>query len=172
METLQPTYRLLIGAFGSSNALAIAHRLGLPEEVFSRASELVEGEDARVEDLVNSLQQIKSQMEKERESLSVAKEESLELKRQYETMLQALQAKDRKLAEVVTAGIDEADEQDAEPVPATFDSLQRGDTVRILSLNTVGEVIAKMQAKNKLVVRTNMMKVEVRLEDLEIVSGK
>ncbi len=172
METLQPTYRLLIGAFGSSNALAIAHRLGLPEEVFSRASELVEGEDARVEDLVNSLQQIKNQMEKERESLSAVKEESLELKRQYEAMLQALQAKDRKLAEVVAVGIDKADEQDAEPVPATFDSLQRGDMVKILSLNTVGEVIAKMQDRNKLVIRTNMMKVEVRLEDLEIVSGR
>ena len=95
METLQPTYRLLIGAFGSSNALAIAHRLGLPEEVTARASDLVEGEDARIEDLINSLQQVKSQLEKEREVLTVAKEESLELKRQYETMLQALQEKEK-----------------------------------------------------------------------------
>jgi DNA mismatch repair protein MutS2 len=171
METLQPTYRLLIGAFGSSNALAIARRLGLPDEVVSRASELVEGEDARVEDLVNSLQQIKSQLEKEREGLSAAKEESLELKRQYEAMLQALEEKEEGLADLISTGVDGTDGQEAEPVPATFASLQRGDTVRIRSLNTVGQVIGKMQDKNKLVVRTNMMKVEVRPEDLEVVSN-
>ena len=54
-------------------------------------------------------------------------------------------------------------------MPVTFDTLQRGDTVKILSLNTVGQVIQKMQDKNKLIVRTNMMKVEVRPEDLEVV---
>jgi DNA mismatch repair protein MutS2 len=169
METLQPTYRLLIGAFGSSNALAIAQRLGLPGEVVSRASDLVEGEDARIEDLVNSLQQIKSQLEKERESLSAAREESLELKRHYEMMIQALQGKEKTLADLVPAGADGMAEEDAEPAPATFANLERGDTVKILSLNTVGEVIAKMRDKNKLVVRTNMMKVEVRPEDLEVV---
>jgi DNA mismatch repair protein MutS2 len=167
MKTLQPTYRVLIGAFGSSNALAIAGRLGLPEEVVIRASELVEGEDARVEDLVNSLQGIKSQLEKERESLSAAKEESLELKRQYEAMIQALQEKEETLADLIPAG---TDEQDAEPIPATFAALQRGDTVRIRTLDTVGEVIGKMRDKNKLIIRTNMMKIEVRPEDLEIVS--
>jgi len=169
METLQPTYHLMIGAFGSSNALAIARRLGLPEEVTSRASELVRGEDARVEDLVNALQQIKSQLEKERESLSAAKEESLELKRQYEAMIQALQKREKGLINLVAA---EADEQDEEPVPVTFDSLEKGDTVRIRSLDTVGEIIGKMLDKSKLVVRTNMMKVEVRAEDLEMVSKK
>jgi dsDNA-specific endonuclease/ATPase MutS2 len=127
----------------------------------------VEGEDARVEDLVNDLQQIKSQLESERESLSAAKEESLESRRRYEVMLQALQEKEGRLANVMTA---EADEEDGELIPATFDSLQRGDTVKILSLNTVGQVIAKMHDKNKLLVRTNMMKVEVRPEDLEMVS--
>ena len=169
METLQPTYRLLIGAFGSSNALAIAQRLGLPAEVVSRASDLVEGEDARIEDLINSLQQAKGQLEKERESLSAAKEESLELKRQYETMIQSIQEKEKTLADLIPAGTDETDEQDAEPVPATFADLERGDTVKILSLNTIGEVVGKMRNKNKLVIRANMMKIEVRPEDLEVV---
>lgn len=170
METLQPTYKLLIGAFGSSNALAIAQRLGLPEEVISRAYELVQGEDARVEDLVNALQEIKSRLEKERESFFAAKEESLELKNRYEAMLQALQERESKLADLPDE-IDEDSEEEAEPVPADFATLQRGDMVKILSLNTVGEVIQKMHGKNKLVVRTNMMKVEVRPEDLEVVSA-
>ena len=100
METLQPTYKLLIGAFGSSNALAIARRLGLPDEVISRAYELVEGEDARVEDLVNALQEIKSRLEKERESLSAAKEESLELKNRYETLIHILQERKGNLVDL------------------------------------------------------------------------
>ena len=70
---------------------------------------------------------------------------------------------------LVTAG---ADDQDAELVPVTFDSLQKGDKVRIQSLDAVGEVIGKMPDKNRLVVLTNMMKVEVRPEDLEMVSKK
>ena len=173
METLQPTYRFLIGTFGSSNAVAIARRLGLPQEVVLRASQLVEGEDARVEDLVNALQQVKSQLEKERETLSAAKKESLELKRQYETMLQTLQAREGKLGDIATTGTDRVEEQDAEPepVPVTFASVQPGDTVKIRSLNTVGQVLRKMHDKNKLVVSTSMMKVEVRLEDLEVVSS-
>jgi DNA mismatch repair protein MutS2 len=172
METLRPTYRLLIGAFGSSNALAIAQRLGLPEEVVSRAYSLVEGEDARVDDLVNSLQQVKSQLEKERESLAAEKEESLKLKHQYEAIIQSIQEKEKTLAGLVPAGVDAMDEEDAEPIPATFANLERGDTVKILSLNTVGEVVGKNRDKNKVVVRANMMKVEVRLEDLEIVASR
>lgn len=171
LETLQPTYRLLIGTFGSSNALSIAQRLGLPEEVISRASELVDEGDERVEDLVNALQQIKSQLEKEREDLSTARSEALELQRQYESLLRDLQKKREKLVDQVTYEADATHEQIAEPVPITFESLQRGDTVKIRSLNVVGQVIGKILDKNKLIVSTNMMKVEVRPEDLEIVSS-
>lgn len=167
METLQPTYRLLIGAFGSSNALAIAQRLGLPSEVISRASELVQGEDEHVEDLINSLQQVKGQLERERENLSKVQAESLELKKQQESILQSVQTKEKKLAKLLPDGIDKV--KKAEPIPATFDSLQRGDRVKIRSLNTVGQVVSKMPDKNKIIVRTNMMKVEVRPNDLEMV---
>ena len=95
--------------------------------------------------------------------------ESLELKRRYEDMIQVLQKKEKLAAPTLS---DMEDGHDEEPAPVTFNSLQRGDTVKILSLNTVGEVIGKMQDKNKLVIRTNMMKVEVRVEDLEMVRSE
>ncbi len=100
------------------------------------------------------------------------KEESLELKRQYEIMIQSIQEKEKTLADLAPAVADAMADEDAEPVPATFADLERGDTVRILSLDTVGEVVGKIRDKNKLVVRANMMKVEVRPEDLEIVTSR
>ncbi|MDQ1329503.1 MAG: mismatch repair protein MutS2, partial [Candidatus Poribacteria bacterium] len=102
METLQPTYRLFIGTFGSSNALAIASRLGLPKQVVTKATELVQREDARIEDLINALQQVKAKLENERVEASIAKEEALKIKNQYETMIKSLKEREEKLASSVT----------------------------------------------------------------------
>ncbi|MBD3184524.1 endonuclease MutS2 [Candidatus Poribacteria bacterium] len=166
MQTLQPTYRLMIGAFGSSNALSIAQRLGVPKDVISRASELVTGEDARVENLVNSLQQIKSQLEKEREELATVKDESIKLKQHYENLLESMGKKTGKSIDDI---IDE--EERNEPVPVTMDSIQRGDMVKILSLDMEGEVVGMLRDKNKVLVLANTMKVEIKPEDLEFVDN-
>jgi len=170
METLQPTYRLFIGTFGSSNALAIASRLGLPKQVVTKATELVQREDARIEDLINALQQVKAKLENERVEASIAKEEAQKIKNQYETMIKSLKEREEKLASSVTIEVEEKhEEENFEPVPVTFESLKQGDMVRIRSLNTIGQVIKKISEKNKLLIRAGLMKVEVRADDLESV---
>ncbi|MBQ4037527.1 MAG: endonuclease MutS2 [Clostridia bacterium] len=67
IQTLRPTYRLILGAPGRSNAFLISARLGLEEEIISRARRLVTAEDRRFEDVVGKLEARRVAMEKDRE---------------------------------------------------------------------------------------------------------
>jgi len=67
VATLRPTYRLLIGIPGRSNAFAISERLGLPPDVIKAAREQVSHENTRFEDVVGGLEQTRQQLEKEKE---------------------------------------------------------------------------------------------------------
>ncbi|RXT04739.1 endonuclease MutS2 [Ammoniphilus sp. CFH 90114] len=74
VETLRPTYRLLVGVPGRSNAFAIANRLGLPEEIIEDAKQHVSLEDTKVENMIASLEEDRLAAEQDR-----AKTESLRL---------------------------------------------------------------------------------------------
>ena len=77
VQTLKPTYRLLIGIPGKSNAFAISQRLGLSEEIINQARNLVSENDADFEEVLNQLEQQRQQMEQ-------AKLEAQKLRRQME----------------------------------------------------------------------------------------
>ena len=65
VETLAPTYRLLVGIPGKSNAFAISQRLGLPEEIIRPLPPGVSAENVRFEDVLTKLDQQRQEMEKE-----------------------------------------------------------------------------------------------------------
>lgn len=65
VSTLRPTYRLIIGAPGKSNALAICERLGLDKGVIARAADLVSAENREFEDVVDKLEESRRRMEAE-----------------------------------------------------------------------------------------------------------
>jgi len=76
IDTLRPTYRLIIGAPGRSNAFAISERLGLPADIIEAAKLGVSRENARFEDVVSGLEQTRRQLEAEREQLEAYRKEA------------------------------------------------------------------------------------------------
>lgn len=67
IETLRPTYKLVIGTPGKSNAFAISEKLGISESIIARASKLIEHDNKRFEDVIERLDTNRIEMEKERE---------------------------------------------------------------------------------------------------------
>ncbi|AWX55120.1 endonuclease MutS2 [Brevibacillus brevis] len=84
VQTLRPTYRLLIGVPGRSNAFAIARRLGLPEHIIDVARGSISEEDNQVESMIASLERNRKSAEADRLAAKAAREEAEELRRRLE----------------------------------------------------------------------------------------
>ena len=100
VETLQPTYRLLIGIPGKSNAFAISAKLGLSEEIINAAREQIGKEDKTFEDVIADLEHSRVTIEKEQSEIARHKEEIRTLREQLRQKNEKIdQAKDRILRE-------------------------------------------------------------------------
>lgn len=84
VESLRPTYRLLIGIPGKSNAFAISSKLGLSDEIIEAAKEQIGTEDKKFEDLLADLEMSRKTIESERQEIAKYKQEVEELKKQLE----------------------------------------------------------------------------------------
>lgn len=79
VQSLRPTYRLLIGVPGKSNAFAISKKLGLSDNIINDASRRLDSEDIKFEDLVTDLEQSRVTIEREREELNEYKAQIAQL---------------------------------------------------------------------------------------------
>ena len=97
VENLQPTYRLLIGIPGKSNAFAISKKLGLPDFLIEDARNHLESNDETFEDLLAHLEQSRLTIEKEQEEIKVYKEEVAQLKSRLSQKEERLDQRKEKL---------------------------------------------------------------------------
>ncbi|MBN3523075.1 endonuclease MutS2 [Paenibacillus apiarius] len=214
VQTLSPTYRLLIGVPGRSNAFAIAERLGLSKSIIEHARGEVTEEDLRVETMIASLEENRLGAEAEREAAerlrretealrqALAEErEKLEADRdkrvaRAEEEARAIVAKARREAEEIISELrqlalegaqvkdhrlTEARRKLDEASPASkiaaktkksvkaARKIEAGDEVMVYSLNQKGTVVEL--AGQEAVVQLGILKMKVRLDDLELLSS-
>ena len=100
VETLQPTYKLLIGIPGRSNAFAISRKLGLSEDIIKSASDLLSQSDKDFEDVLNQLEHQRQQMETARLEAESLRRETENIKQQNEEFSKQLQIeRDKAMAQ-------------------------------------------------------------------------
>ena len=99
VETLRPTYKLLIGIPGKSNAFAISRKLGLSEEILKEADDLVGKSDKDFEDVLSQLEHQRQQMESARLEAERMKRETEKIKQQSEEYAAQLQKEKDKAME-------------------------------------------------------------------------
>ena len=117
VESLRPTYKLLIGVPGKSNAFAIASRLGLPDYIIAEAKNVLSREDVRFEDVITDLEVSRRALVTEQEKAQSYRAEALRLKDEIENQKLRLEKQKEKIiktanekaSEIIASARDEAD---------------------------------------------------------------
>ena len=180
IETLSPTYRLLVGVPGRSNAFEISKRLGLKEAILEAARTRVETTKTELTDLITKLEDRGLELDREIQGLQQQNQEVEQMRLDYERKIAKFEAEREKLLEQITlfqvgeqkdklTALKASEAKQAEQFKRKARNkapLKPGDEVMVLSLNRQGELIE--QTKNgEWMVQLGMMKVNIKADDLE-----
>lgn len=223
VATLRPTYRLLIGVPGRSNAFAISERLGLSHDIIEFAKSHISGENARFEDVVSQLEATRQELERERELAQTKRVEAQRTSKKADELRMAMESqRERELekARVQARGIVEQVNAQAEKIleelnelrkakesaqfadkltqskvefkadmrklrdladPVTRKNpenykperpLKRGDTVRLITMNTEGVLLSAPDGQGFVNVQAGIIKTKVHQSEVRLVDRK
>jgi len=123
VETLAPTYRVLTGIPGKSNAFAISRRLGLPGYIIQKAADRIDAENVRFEDVLSQLDVQRQAMEKEKERAAQLRREMEEAKAEADRYRERIEAERQKATERAQAEARAIIQQARDAADQTFKEL-------------------------------------------------
>jgi len=129
-DTLAPTYRLHIGAPGSSSATAVAARMGMPNAVLERANRLLEREDRQLDRMLSELAHSRAALDEEQRRVEQLRAESETVRDEYRTKLERLQERRDELFARMRDDLDHRFRDAHAQVAAVIRDLQRGGTAQ------------------------------------------
>ena len=151
VETLRPTYKLLIGVPGRSNAFAICSQLGMPDDVVNRAHTLVSSDNTRVEDVVAELDTTRQEMEHKLEEAERLKAEAEAIKQEMKQREEALEKAKRsevEAARVEASRIVSQARAEADDLLKEIDRLRKDyESAKISALNGDAKVTLRARLR-------------------------
>ena len=155
VETLRPTYRLLVGIPGKSNAFAISRKLGLPEFIIDDAKKHIDSQDESFEDVISNLEASRVQMEKDQAQIAAYKAEMESLRKQLEQQKEKLEQQKSKI-------LQDANEKARKVLQDAKDYAD--ETIRIINKKTDGGEVSRLLEEERTKLRTKLDKTAAKTQ--------
>lgn len=149
LETLRPTYRLLLGIPGKSNAFAISAKLGLPDYIIEDAKKHIDSENESFEDVISDLEASRVRMEEEEAKAAAYRAEIESLRTQLEQQREKLEQQKSRI-------IDNANSHAREILQEAKDFAD--ETIRIINKTTDGGEVSRILERERAKLRTKLDK--------------
>jgi len=152
-ETLRPTFRLMIGTPGSSNALVIANRLGMPKEVLRQAESLLNAEADGTSELINQIQATREDAERKRAAAQDALDEAQDIRRRMRKRMTRIREGERQIKQQADREVDDTMRAVRAVVAEFAGQMQNTPQVWSRKIEHLVERVSKLAASTPLAVR-------------------
>ncbi|MFR8734303.1 MAG: endonuclease MutS2, partial [Clostridium perfringens] len=179
VETLRPTYRLLIGVPGKSNAFEISRRLGLKDNIIEEAKKVISTESLQFEDLIQSLQEKSIKAENDAREAAILRNDAEKYKNRYKEKFERIESvRDnvyadarREAKQILDSAKEEADAilknmRDLERMGISSDARRKLEAERGKLRDKISDAEARLQKKKEEQKGEELKKIEVGMEAL------